>query len=171
MIARGQALAALYFNQDFQALFDQSTDPMKQALSIETWKVAYDQAEASLGKEVAVTQETVQSAPNGYFAYQRHAQWDKLSTPLVMTIGLTPSGELAGFQISPVKQEAESAFLDYTTQTELNLPLTNTWTVIWGGRTVDQNYHAAYNDQRFALDLLIVNEGKSFRTDGKTSAD
>ncbi|WP_296383856.1 M23 family metallopeptidase [Winogradskyella sp.] len=47
-----------------------------------------------------------------------------------------------------------SDYLNYETQTELELPFNEEWWVFWGGRTVSQNYHAAYKVQRFALDIV-----------------
>ena len=37
---------------------------------------------------------------------------------------------------------------------ELRLPFEGEWLVYWGGRHVEENYHAAVFDQRYAYYLL-----------------
>src|SRR5690606_3473284 len=71
--------------------------------------------------------------------------------------------------VEPGQEAAPSDFLDYTTRTPLRLPFSDTWFVYWGGRSVPENYHAASIDQRFAYDLLIVREGRTFAGDPATN--
>lgn len=68
---------------------------------------------------------------------------------------LTP-GEyrIAGIGAQDAGVEAATPYLGYRTHAPLRLPFTGEWMVFWGGRTVAQNYHAAYATQRFALDLI-----------------
>lgn len=51
------------------------------------------------------------------------------------------------------------------------LPLDGPVTVAWGGPTSDVNYHVVLPDQRWAYDLLVVEDGKSHRGDGRDLAD
>ena len=53
----------------------------------------------------------------------------------------------------------------------MRLPLEGRWWVFWGGDTVGQNYHAASREQRHAVDLVIWQDGSTFRTDGATNED
>lgn len=58
------------------------------------------------------------------------------------------------------------------TKTALRVPFDGEWTVIWGGRTVEENYHSAYVGQRFAIDLVMTDEtGRSYTGDGKKNED
>jgi len=57
-------------------------------------------------------------------------------------------------------------------QTELSLPFKGKWLVFWGGDTKELNQHHDAPGQRFAFDLLGVNEeGKTCKGDGKTNED
>lgn len=76
---------------------------------------------------------------------------------------------IAGFFIRPQQEPAPSPYLDYDTRAYLRLPFEGEWLVFWGGRTVEQNYHAAVKGQRFAYDLLVVQNGKSHSGDGKSN--
>ncbi len=51
-------------------------------------------------------------------------------------------------------------------QVAFRLPLDGPVTVAWGGPTPAVNYHAVIPDQRWAYDLLVTMEGRSFRDDG-----
>jgi murein DD-endopeptidase MepM/ murein hydrolase activator NlpD len=169
-LVRGRQIAAWYAEKNFSAMFDNSTEAMQQALPTEAWPAVHAQFNELLGAEGELLDETTQPVGE-LIVYQRTAKWDKSGAEMVTHIALTADGKLAGFQLVPVMKLAESRFLDYQTKTDMQLPFTGEWFVFWGGRTLKQNYHAAHTDQRFALDLLIMKDGKSFKTDGKTNED
>lgn len=74
---------------------------------------------------------------------------------------LTPDRGISGFQVKPAPVLAPSRFLDYETRTPLRLPFDGEWYVVWGGRTLEENYHAADVAQRFAFDAVIVRGGST----------
>lgn len=54
----------------------------------------------------------------------------------------------------------------------LSLPFKGSWFVVWGGDTVDLNYHHDTLNQRFAFDFLIIDEkGKTFINNGNNNED
>ncbi|TVX94334.1 M23 family metallopeptidase [Paenibacillus agilis] len=59
----------------------------------------------------------------------------------------------------------------YQTKTTFQLPFDGEWFVGWGGHNVIENYHYAYETQRYALDLVVTKKGKSFKGDGKKNED
>ena len=76
---------------------------------------------------------------------------------------LTPGDyRIAAIGAQDAGVEAVTPYLAYRTRTPLRLPFTGEWTAFWGGRTVAQNYHAAYPDQRFALDLVPAEDSAVF---------
>src|SRR5437899_8398075 len=61
---------------------------------------------------------------------------------------------------------------DYATKVELRLPFAGPWFVVWGGRTLAQNVHAAgAPNQRFAYDLSVQRAGRSHAGEGKRNDD
>jgi len=50
---------------------------------------------------------------------------------------------------------------------KMSLPFKETWNVSWGGITETDNYHVAHNNQKYAYDLLIQKDGKTFDGDAK----
>jgi len=64
-----------------------------------------------------------------------------------------------------------SDYLNYETQTALELPFNDEWFVFWGGRSVSENYHAAFREQRFALDIVQRINGSSHSGNGSQNED
>jgi len=68
-------------------------------------------------------------------------------------------------------EEAPSVYLDYQTITELELPFNSEWHVVWGGNTLEDNYHASLVDQRFAFDVVQIENGLSYIGNGTQNED
>ncbi|MCB0446890.1 MAG: peptidoglycan DD-metalloendopeptidase family protein [Gelidibacter sp.] len=51
--------------------------------------------------------------------------------------------------------------------TKMILPFKEEWFVFWGGETVEQNYHVAHKNQKYAYDILMMKDGKSYIGDSK----
>jgi hypothetical protein len=69
-------------------------------------------------------------------------------------------GSLVAFRTYP------SSFDERPSDVRFVLPLEGPITVGWGGPTLAVNYHATIPDQRWAYDLLVTDEGRTFRNDG-----
>lgn len=74
-------------------------------------------------------------------------------------------GSLATFKTYP------SSYDNRPSQVPFRLPLDGPVTVAWGGPTLRVNYHAIMPDQRWAYDLLVTVNGRSFRGDGSRLED
>jgi hypothetical protein len=74
-------------------------------------------------------------------------------------------GSLAVFRTYPSSHD------HHPSEVRFQLPLDGPVTVAWGGPTLTVNYHATLPDQRWAYDLLIANEGRTFRSDGRRLDD
>jgi hypothetical protein len=68
-------------------------------------------------------------------------------------------------------KEAPSPYEGYSTKTVLHLPFEGEWYVIQGGRTVAENYHAAYPEVRFACDFVRVKDYSTHQGDGRANPD
>jgi hypothetical protein len=105
------------------------------------------------------------------WTYHARCRFEKAPMPLVLIIDFTPEGLVSGLVVQPEKQPYASTKLDYVAKTTLALPFRGEWFVYWGGRTIEENYHAISKSQRFAYDILIVKDGKSHTGDGKKLSD
>ncbi|PTE75182.1 M23 family peptidase [Staphylococcus equorum] len=57
------------------------------------------------------------------------------------------------------------------TQLHYSMPIDKTWSVVWGGDNELLNYHYAYVNQRYAYDLIIRKEDKSYSENGLINDD
>ncbi len=71
----------------------------------------------------------------------------------------------------PVYDPYPSSYDDRPSRVAFRLPLEGPVTVAWGGPTADVNYHVFLPDQRWAYDLLVTRDGRTFRTDGVALED
>ncbi len=69
-------------------------------------------------------------------------------------------GSLVAFRTYPSSHDNRPSDVRF------RLPLDGSVMVGWGGPTLAVNYHAMIPDQRWAYDLLLTEEGRTFRNDG-----
>lgn len=103
--------------------------------------------------------------------YRARCRFEKVPMSLALIISFAPDGQVSGLLVQPEKKPYPSTKLDYVTKTELQLPFKGEWFVFWGGRTVEENYHAISKSQRFAYDLMIMKNGESHSGDGTQLSD
>jgi len=109
------------------------------------------------------------SENNGAFGYRAQCKFEKQPQPWTLTISFDGEAHVVGLSVRPASANKAyaSPHMDYVPKTRLRLPFKGEWTVAWGGRDIAQNYHAFTRDQRFALDLLMMRDGKTHTGDGK----
>jgi hypothetical protein len=130
---------------------------------------------AQTGALDSVLREQVQSPRAGTFVYRAQCRFASVPTPLEIVLAFGADGRVSGLLVRPPAEEARkeypSPYRDYRTKTPLQLPFGDEWTVFWGGRTLATNYHAFTRDQRFAMDLLIVKDGRTHAGNGTKCSD
>lgn len=162
----GRLCNSQFLAGEFEPLWARMSPQMREALkSKEQLETFRQKVLKDMGREVEVIDEVV-SPLMSYHVYMRTVKMDRWPQPVSFTWSFDEAGQIAGFNVSPKKTAVPSAFLEYKTKTPLRLPFEGAWTVVWGGRTVEQNYHAMVRDQRFAYDMLIIKNGASHAGDG-----
>ena len=170
-LAAGRDYTETFYANDIGTLWDAMNEQMQAALGSQSrLQLFRGQIAMTLGSEVGLITEEA-SVFSGYGVYVRRARFEYSPNPIVVSFSFDHSGQIAGFFIQPEREPAGSPYLDYETRADLRLPFDGEWLVFWGGRTVEENYHAIVGDQRFAYDFLIVRDGKSFRGDGTSLED
>lgn len=165
LLATGRQYTAWFYAGEIDKLWERFIPEMKQALgSADNVRAFREQVETQLGKETEVVSEELVPHPP-YQVYARLVKMAKVSMPILVQWTLDGAGNVTGFFIRPVQEEAPSKHLDYQTKTPLRLPFQGDWYVFWGGRTKEDNYHVVAPDQRFAYDFLILKDGKSHTGD------
>ncbi|GJM22402.1 MAG: hypothetical protein DHS20C15_23170 [Planctomycetota bacterium] len=164
---RGRVFVAKFHAGQHEALWQSFSPQMRAAMSDDpTTLAAFKlQVDAQLGFEDELVSEVV-FLRGPLRTYVRTATHEKADGNFVTTFMFTPDGEITSFTIQPERVPAPSDYLDYETKTPLSLPFDGVWTIVWGGRTIQQNYHAFTRDQRFAYDILVTREGATHEGDG-----
>jgi hypothetical protein len=164
----GRQYTAWFYAGEADRLWERFSPEMKQALgSAGALRGFREQVAAQVGTEEEVLSEEVAAVPP-YRVYVRKVKMSKAPMAVVVQWTLDQAGGIAGFFVRP-GEAAPSKHLDYQTKAPLRLPFEGEWHVVWGGRTIDDNYHVVAADQRFAYDFLVVEGGSSFKGDGKAN--
>jgi murein DD-endopeptidase MepM/ murein hydrolase activator NlpD len=90
--------------------------------------------------------------------------WNRWRTAGYGSLALVAAMPLA-YRTYPSSRDA------YPSAIRFRLPLDGPVTVAWGGATARVNYHVVLPDQRWAYDLLVSRNGRSFRGEGSTLTD
>jgi hypothetical protein len=167
----GQRYTADFFAGNHDVIWQEMTGPMRETMGSEA-ALSELQRRVSMGAgtEASVIRETVRVQP-GAETYFRYSLFDRSDVPVLVSWSFDAQRRISGFQIRPEPQPAPSPYLDYQTRAPLRLPFDGEWFVFWGGRSIEQNYHASVSDQRFAYDFVILKDGRSFSGDGTREAD
>jgi murein DD-endopeptidase MepM/ murein hydrolase activator NlpD len=125
---------------------------------------------ADVGAMIEIIDEDVEET-QGTWVYLARCRFEKSPAPLQLIIAFTPDGSVAGLRVRPQAQAFPSTTLDHAQSTTLRLPFRGEWTVYWGGRTLEENYHAVSKTQRFAIDFVIIENGTTHRGPGDEIED
>ena len=173
MLALGRRTADAFFAREAHALWERFTPPLRAKVGSEEGLAAFRaSAEKQLGAESSIVNERVEHAA-GVAVYVRIARYERFASPVKMVIGFDADRNIAAFGIAPEGKlaAAPTRNADYRTRASLRLPFEGAWNVAWGGRTIEQNQHAATTDQRFAYDFFVIENGSSHRGDGRRNDD
>jgi hypothetical protein len=168
-MALARQYCANYLAGDIATLWPKMTDKMHSALKSEVGtKASLDAAFEQVGHETQFEKERILPIlSTNLMAYTRLGTFDKAPIKLITTMVVDPAGNIAGMSLHGEQNPAESKYLDYKPKAQLRFPLRGEWTIYQGGRTVYDNYHAAFPDERFADDIVIIHpDGTAASGDG-----
>jgi hypothetical protein len=146
---------------DMQTLLDHASPPLKMLMK--------DPATLAAMRDQSVGNGAQSSDEEISVTYTRRAKSAGGQACAIMA-QVAPDGQLVAFSVQPAG-EAPSKFLKYQTKAELRLPFSGSWYVVWGGRSLKENYHAVSSGQRFAYDILQMRDGASHAGGGDKNSD
>jgi Peptidase family M23 len=151
------------------------------------WKAASPQLVQRFGGAAAVTRFSAQvrgfgaetrliseglSAKDGLTVYRRVMAVANYARGMQVDVAMDGLGRVASLALEGANQAAPTTTGAYRSLAQLRLPVEGSWFVLWGGRTFDDNKHAAVSDMRYALDLLMAPRGGgSFARRGTRNED
>jgi murein DD-endopeptidase MepM/ murein hydrolase activator NlpD len=150
-------------NENYQAIFDEFTKEMKDALPLNKTIEFLSSLKSYAGK----------ISKREFVAYEiPYAVYKTKFERAVFTLKLSvdKDSKINGLFAEPYTES--SAHVMKRNKTVMRLPFEGEWTVVWGGDTKELNYHVENNAQKNAFDFIITNQsGISYKTDGKTNED
>ncbi|HKK94174.1 MAG TPA: M23 family metallopeptidase [Longimicrobiales bacterium] len=169
-LERGRSLTASFYGGELRTVWDAFTPAMKDVFGeFPAFQGFRQQIGDELGEEIAVLEENVVE-DQGYRTYVRIAEFAEVDPAIAWRWTFDTDGSVAGLRYGR-GEPAASEYEDYETRAEMRLPFRGTWSVAWGGRSLENNYHAAYPDQRYAYDFVVRQEGSTHRGDGSDNED
>lgn len=165
-LERGRALTAWFYEGRTEELWSRFSPELRAVFGSRAGLRRFRaEVERGAGAEGEVLEERVIPWLEGGDVYSRTAAWTRSAAPVRVEWTSDARGTVLAMLVEPARTPAESRFLDRHTVAELRLPVTGEWFVFWGGRTVVENYHAESPDQRFALDLVVVRDERTYAGD------
>src|SRR6218665_187269 len=153
----------LYNSGQYKEIFQRFSAEMKTALPEANTVDFFNDLFRQGGK---IKQLNFEGNRSGNSSYK--AVFDK--TVFSFVIALDKNNAVAGFRFSGYIPDGLPVI--ERNSTKLALPFKETWTIVWGGDTEEQNYHVESNAQKNAFDMVITDaSGKSYRNDGKLNED
>ncbi len=151
-------------SKNYEKLFNQFGENMQSLLPLEKAILYFTDLNNQLGNIEAYEFNKVTT--RGFSSYKTAFTNGVFS----LNLAVNKDSKITGLFIEPFKNESLPVL--EKNSSSLILPFNNTWTVTWGGDTVEQNYHVESKAQKNAFDFVITDStGKSYRTDGKTNED
>lgn len=169
-MSAGRRMAETFLNGDVGRVWKAATPDMRLAFGLVSTLASFrDGLLANFGTEEAILSERIERLA-GHDVFTRLSRWTGSAVPLELVIVFDSTEHIAGFLIRPQAVAAQSPYLEYQTKARLQLPFSGEWYVYWGGRTLEDNYHASDAGQRFAMDMLILRGGRSHEGDPSSLA-
>lgn len=142
-----------------QALYD---DPMARAVPEGDTRAWMDRFQATYGRWLDEGDLRLDGRTAAFLAHFERGRLRVLLT-------LDERGEIAGLLFLP--PEEERAALERN-RTLISAPFRGRWYVFWGGDTFEMNHHHEVASQRYAFDLIVVDDaGGSSTGDGLDNED
>ena len=145
-----------YNNANYDGIFSLINEETKKTLTLERTNNFFNNNVSPLGK---INKLEFSKIEKGFHIYKMN--FDKGIFDLFIL--LDTNNTILGYAIKPFnfsKLERNN--------TKMILPFNEEWTVGWGGVTEKQNYHVAYDNQKYAYDLYITKKGVTHKK-GKTN--
>lgn len=171
-LREGRELTEAFYEERTDVIWERFNEKMKEAIGGEEQLSNFArQIRSRFGSEARVTDERVFER-QGFPVYRRTVLFEQTgSLPFWVQWAFDDQGRVAQFFVRQAQEAAASEHSDYRTRADLRLPFEGRWYVFWGGRDIEQNYHAVSADQRFAYDFLVRRDGSSHAGGGEANED
>lgn len=149
----------LYYNaRSYDSLYNMFAPEMKNAISLDVLKQQMNGLHQQVGTIGDIL--FLENVEGG-----KVYKVDHKSMSFEYSIFLNSENQIIGLRPQPYRDRSVKVIERNTTK--MILPFKEEWFVFWGGTDVNQNYHVAYPNQKYAYDIMMIKDGKSYKGDPK----
>jgi len=152
-----------YNNADYQSIFNMFGPEMKAALPLEKTVTLFTDQVFIMGGKI----KSMEFSKTRQSAHIYKTTFEKVVLDVVLS--LDNENNINGLFLQPHKPD-NLPVLERNI-TSMILPFKEEWFVFWGGTEVEKNYHVAYDNQKYAYDIMILKDGSSHKGDHKVNAN
>jgi murein DD-endopeptidase MepM/ murein hydrolase activator NlpD len=157
-----------FYDGKFASLQGHFSEAMKDAVDSAGFAAFHAEFRSVYGKEASLLFEDVDSASQPFTAYFRAVRFSNRTDSFIVEWDLEGADTVVGFFLNSL--EVPEPNPGYRTKTDLYLPFSGEWMVIWGGRYLYQNQHNGVANQYYAYDFRINRDRQSHSGDGTANA-
>ncbi|MCX7551590.1 M23 family metallopeptidase [Xanthomarina sp. F2636L] len=151
---------SFYNDENYDAIYNMYNYDMKKALPLVKTKAFFTDLNKNLGHISKVEFNKLKDLAHIYKITFASEVRD-------LSVYLDNNNRIGGLMVTYHKPD--NLKLLERNSTKLKLPFNDEWDVFWGGTEEAENYHVAYENQKFAYDILIMKDGVSFHGDAKVN--
>ncbi|MBA4141130.1 MAG: peptidoglycan DD-metalloendopeptidase family protein [Segetibacter sp.] len=153
----------IYNAGNYDSLFYLFSPEMRKELPLEKTISFLSATKSVAGKMLSNNFENYESS---YASYKTQCERRLYS----LYISLTNNNKINGLLLQPYTPNYLPRLK--RNATELILPFSNLWSVLWGGDTKELNYHVEVPVQKGAFDFIVIDStGKAYKKDSKANED
>lgn len=142
-----------FLNQEFQRIYEATSKDFQNLVTLEQFTELGTQFNEGVTCYEVAYQTVVQGLTN--------MMWVDDIKSRVIVISVDHDNIIQSLYLKPYEIFPESD--QKWSKNKYRMPITEEWFVVWGGANEFLNYHYPYQQQRYAYDLIIVNEDQSYK--------
>lgn len=148
-----ELLGTYFINHEFQRIYEATSKDFQNLVTLEQFiELGAQFNEGVTGYEVA-SQTIVQGLTN--------MKWMDNMKSRIIVVSMDRENIIQSLYLKPYEIFPNTD--QKWTKNKYRMPITEDWFVVWGGANEFLNYHYPYEQQRYAYDLIIVKEEKSYK--------
>ncbi|WP_211655504.1 M23 family metallopeptidase [Planococcus alpniumensis] len=146
-----------FLHGDFEIIYNQCSSDFRELISFEDFRELAESYNQGVDNYHMTTKTSI--------AEFKHCIWLDNSGKKTVFVSFDEDHIIHSIYLKPYTVYPRSDG-NYT-QTSFIMPITDEWFVFWGGKNEFLNYHYVYESQRYAYDLVVMKEERTFRENGK----
>lgn len=148
-----ELIGTFFLNGEFQRIYEATSKDFQNLLTLEQFIELGTQFNEGVTSYEVTIQTNVQGITN--------IMWMDNLKSRIIAVSVDRDNVIQSLYLKPYEIFPNTD--QKWTKNKYRMPITEDWFVVWGGANEFLNYHYPYEGQRYAYDLVIVKEDKSYK--------